>query len=71
LFGKKCNIMLSLDKSLCKIPKCCITFIMFMNAHANFTQFHLKATSCVCPSICSPPCCNKVQLSIVREYFML
>jgi len=41
LSNRKCNIMLSLDKSLCKILKWCITFIMFMNAHANFTQFCL------------------------------
>jgi hypothetical protein len=41
-FVEKCNIMLSLDKLLCKIPQWCTTFIMFMNAHANFTQFCLK-----------------------------
>jgi hypothetical protein len=42
LFVKKCNIMLSLDKLLCEILQWCTTFIMFMNAHANFTQFCLK-----------------------------
>ncbi len=41
LFAKICNIMLSLDKLLCKIPQWCITFITFMNAHANFTRFYL------------------------------
>jgi hypothetical protein len=54
LSNKKCNIMLFLDKSLCKIPKWCIAFIMFMNAHANFTWFCLKATSCVHPFISNP-----------------
>jgi uncharacterized membrane protein len=39
---------------------------MFMSDHANFTQFRLKATSCVHPSICGPPCHNKVQLSIME-----
>jgi hypothetical protein len=41
LFNGKCNIMLSLDKSFCKKFKWCITFIMFTNAHVNFTQFCL------------------------------
>jgi hypothetical protein len=67
----KCNIMLSFDKSLCKILQWCTTFIMFMNAHVNFTQFCLKVTSCVHHSISGSPCCNKVQLSTMGEYFML
>jgi hypothetical protein len=53
LFDRKCNIMLSLKKSW-KIPTWCIAFIIFMNVDANFTQFCLKATSCVHPSISSP-----------------
>ncbi len=43
---------------------------MFMNAHANFTRFHLKAISCVCPSISSHPCWNKGLLLVMGEYFM-
>jgi hypothetical protein len=53
LFNKKCNIMLSLDKSLCK-TQWCTTFIMFMNAHANFTWFCLKVVGHVCLSIWAP-----------------
>jgi hypothetical protein len=71
LFGKKWNIMLSLDKSLCKIPQWCITFLMYMNAYANFTQFHLKVTSRVCPSISGPFCHDKVRSSIMGKYFLL
>jgi hypothetical protein len=55
LFVEKCNIMLSLDKSLCKIPQWCTTFIMFMNAHANFAWFCLKAMNHLCPSIFDTP----------------
>jgi hypothetical protein len=71
LFVGKCNIMFSLNKSLCKIPQWCIAFIMFMNAHANFTWFCLKVTSCVRPFIFNPPYRSKVQLSIMGEYFVL
>jgi len=39
LYVKKCNIMLSFDKSLCKIPEWCTTFIMFMNAHVTSHDF--------------------------------
>jgi hypothetical protein len=46
--------MLSLEKSLCKILDWCITFIMFMNAHVNFTWFHLKVTSHVRLFISTP-----------------
>jgi hypothetical protein len=60
--------MLSLDKLLCKIPQWCIAFIIFINAHANFTWFHLKAISHVCPSTSDPPCRNKAQLSIMGEF---
>ncbi len=70
LVSGKCNIMLSLNKLLCKILEWRIAFIMFMNAHANFTWFHLKVTSCVHPSIFGPPYNNKVQLSIMAKYFM-
>jgi len=70
LSNGKCNIMLSLDK-LCKIPQWYTAFIMFMNAHANFTRFCLKATSHVCPFISGPPCHNKMWLTIMGEYFVL
>jgi hypothetical protein len=58
LSTRKCNIMLSLDKSLYKIQQWCIAFIMLMNALANFInfiRFCLKATNHVHPSLSSPP----------------
>jgi hypothetical protein len=66
------NMMLSLDKSLWKIPEWCITFIMFINVRAYFKQFHLKVTNLVRFSIFDPPCRNiNIWLSKMGEYFML
>jgi hypothetical protein len=56
-------MMLSFDKSLCKILEWCIAFIMFMNTHTCFTQFRLNMTSCVHPSISNPPCHINIWLS--------
>ncbi len=39
--------------------------MMFMDAHAIFTQFCLKVTSHVCPSILGSPSHNNIQLSIM------
>ncbi len=50
LSSEKCN-MRSFNKSSCKIPLWCTTFMMLMNAHAIFTQLCLKVTSCLHPSI--------------------
>ncbi len=67
----KKNIMLSLNKLLSKIPQWCIAFIMFMNAHTNFTWFHLKVTSHVHISIFSSPYHNSVRFFVMGQYFML
>jgi hypothetical protein len=53
LLHGKCNMM-PFEKSLWKISQWCTAFMMFMNAHANFTWFHPKAISCVCHSILGP-----------------
>jgi hypothetical protein len=47
LSNGKCNMM-SFDKSLCKIPLFFTTLMMFMNAHAIFTWFHLKMAGHLC-----------------------
>jgi hypothetical protein len=60
-------MMLSFDKSLCKILEWCSAFIIFMNTHACFTRFHLNVTSCVHLSISSPPCHNNIWLSKMDE----
>jgi hypothetical protein len=61
---------MSFDKSLWKKSQWCIAFMMFMNAHANFTRFHPKATSYVCQSILGPPCCKSIWLfNVVIQHF--
>jgi hypothetical protein len=37
LFGGKCNMMLSCDKSLCNVLNYWIAFMMHKNAKVNFT----------------------------------
>ncbi len=50
LSSGKCNMVLSFNKSLCKILQWCIAFMMFMNANANFTWFCCHFECCLCAS---------------------
>ncbi len=60
--NKKCNMMLSCDKSLCIVLDYWIAFMVHKNAQANFTNARLNVTKHLQDSKFGPPPCENSRL---------
>jgi hypothetical protein len=69
LSNKKCNMMLSCDKSLCIVLDYWNAFVVHKNAQANFTHAHLNVTKHWQDSKFDPPPCKNSQL--LGDWFWL